>query len=129
MGFLTMFFALQLGILPLGDVFMYDIPDIAVIEGSFYTYLEAGFKYQGFYISGSAKIYEWYLDNQISFTPYQLNSGLKIGWKNKNINIGAEYHCIHPVVPYYFFYHPRFKWEAFYLDVFVKIKGEVKLWK
>ena len=125
---LALFFAIQLGILPLGDVYMYNITESAVITETYYTQLEAELRYKGFYLGGDVKTYIWHINTNLSFTPYQSNYGVTTGWRNKHINIGAEYHCIHPTVPYYFFYHPRYKWEAFYLDVFIKIKGEVKIW-
>lgn len=126
---LALFFAIQLGILPLGDVYMYQVYTSAQIENTYYAILKTELRYRGFYLGGDVKTYMWKFSNHITFTPYQSNYGITTGWRNKHIDIGAEYHCIHPTVPYYFFYHPRYKWEAFYLDVFVKIKGEVKIWQ
>lgn len=61
------FFSLIIGYLPLGDIYLYEVSAPIVVNGTYYTELHAGVEFNGFYVIGDVKTYEWDIEDNISF--------------------------------------------------------------
>lgn len=64
------------------------------------------------------------------YNPCSVNFPFIVGIKFKNyIEIGYAYSCMHPMTTYMYDDDLKYKQEGYYKNIFIKITGEIHLWK
>lgn len=125
MSWLTLFFALELGLLPNYGFVMYE-PDATVIaDNSLYTDFEASVEVYGFYVGGGMRCYFWKDLDGYDFSPFQMTYRFDAGWRNDRLNIGFRHYCMHPVVPWSS-QMPEKNWEGAYEELFIRFEGSTR---
>jgi hypothetical protein len=123
MKWLTLAFALELGILPMSSWVMYDPPATVQEQPEFYQQFEArAILWDHLFLGGDVRIYDWMAKEEISFWPsrgaFTLNAGVAFG----DIELGFRHYCTHPIVPYMPIQTGKAKWEGAYEEIYLRLE-------
>jgi hypothetical protein len=122
MNWLTLFFALELGLLPNYHFVMYEPGIDVAADNSLYTDFEATVEVRGFYLGGGMRCYFWKTKSGYDFSPFQMAYRFDAGWRNDILTVGFRHYCMHPVMPWASGM-PSMNWEGGYEEVFVRLEG------
>jgi hypothetical protein len=126
MPWLTLWFALQLGLSPNSMMVIYPTQDQRFFPFTSYVELATEARVgEHFFIGGELRTEIQKETGIFSFTPEMASYGFKAGLRWPGVEVAGLYACEHPVVPYFDYYHPVLNWEGWYGEVYVKFSGEV----
>ncbi len=129
MNWLAFFFALELGVVPHAGVLMYEPDERSVIEGAFYTELEAEVLiFNTLFAGGGVRTYVTTSGDDYTFAPnatvYDFGAGLRF---RDTIELGFRYRCFHPTFPYLPILMQELKgMEGSYNEIYIRIQGSTK---
>jgi len=133
MNWLTLFFALELGLVPQVGVLMYEPIETFYLEGAFYTRLETELLiFNMLFVGGGVRTYIIPSNNGYTFTPNTTVYDFKTGLRFKDINdsileLGWRHRCFHPTIAYLPLFEQEIKgMEGSYDKVYIRIQGRTK---
>lgn len=126
MTWLAFVFALEAGWLPHGGFVAYEAPEVIMVNGSFYTVLQAeAVAWDYLYLAGGMKAMMWSQKGEWTFWPhtmlYNFGAGLRLG----PIEVGWRHFCVHPVMPYSIIFDPHLKAEGAWDEIFLRVEVKV----
>ena len=124
MGWLTLLFAVELGIVPMNTWLMYEMEPY--FQSSPHYFLELETEAQAFehlFIGGAVKTRAWKNAETWTYHPfsaeYELNAGIRID----SLEIGLRHMCTHPVIPYQATVAPReIRYEGSYDEFYIRMQ-------
>ena len=133
MNWIAFIFALEIGWLPMGDLFMYERIsnyyygyDVIEIKNTFYNDLETEvLLFDFFYIGGGLKTVILKNNEGLYFDPQAINFEFESGIKVGPINIFFRHYCFHPIMTYMSRYESNLKWEGGYEEIGIRIEGRI----
>lgn len=127
MRWIALAFALELGMVPMSSLLMYDPPTMVQEQPEFYQQFEAEVLLFGYLaLGGSVTVYEWKIEDQLRFFSYR--GGFEIGaeLRLEPVKIGWRHYCTHPIVPYLSTVAQKIKWEGAYEEIYIRMEGRTK---
>lgn len=135
MNWILLWFALEVGYMPQGDMLMYESPSFITTAGMFYTSLETRATLgRVIFLGGMAKTFVFSTEGSLSFWPermlYGFEAGINLG---PNLELGFRHFCTHPMFPYVWAgrsedptYANGALWEGAYEEVYMRLEGGSK---
>lgn len=125
MTWLTLFFALELGIIPQGYINTYYNETLAEMElnGTGYVDLETEILlFNMLFVGGAVKTYIYSYQGSTSFSPVTAEYAFNVGFRFNPVEIGFRHYCTHPVVPW--LYHRKIspQWEGAYEEIYLRFE-------
>jgi len=120
---LHLFFALELGFLPLGEYQVYDAGvQRAVFSGTFYSEFTVRAEAYGFYADGIVRTTVWKMSNNLLFWPERALYEVGVGYRVGPVTVGFRHWCMHPfMLPREYYQRPVYLQGAFD-ELFVRIE-------
>ena len=133
MKILLLFFSITGGYMPMNDFYLYESMEILRYENQIgYLQFDAEFVlYDLFYFGGNVRLNTIF--KQIdSFSPIEAYYSFRLGIRpTDNIEIGLLRNCYHPLLAYLPIRQLKtdydFNIEGAYLEIYIKVKGEIVL--
>lgn len=128
MSWLVLAFALELGWMPNGGIYLYDPPSIQEISaaGEFYQQFKVEAVAWGFLaVGGDLQVTDWLFKDQISFFPSSLDSRVFAEIRLPPFTVGWRHDCIHPVRPYQPVLAGGQSWEGAGDAIYIRIGGKI----
>lgn len=127
MSWLMLFFTLEVGFLPQGDMILYeaDYFSYCPLYWDFYTDLEAEIELFGFaFLGGGVRTNEYLLGDGGGFWPhksaYRFFAGLRWGL----LELGFRHWCIHPTIPIFKYLDASALWEGAYEELYLRVSNK-----
>ena len=122
MSWLQLLFALELGLLPLGEYQLYEEGvENAVFAGSFYSEFSLRAQAYGFYAEGMLRTTVWKMDGNYYFWPERTLYQLGVGYRWKMLTVGFRHYCVHPHLLPWQYWQRRVYRQGAYEELFVVI--------
>ena len=129
MNWLTLFFALELGLVPQAGVLMYEPEEAFFMEGAFYTELEAEvLVFNTLFVGGGIRTYITSGHTGFTFSPnstiYDFGTGIRF---KDTLELGWRDRCFHPTIAYLPIFKQEIKgMEGSYDEIYIRIQGSTK---
>lgn len=129
MNWLTLFFALELGLVPQAGVLMYEPVEALFMKGVLYTELEAEvLLFDVIFAKGGVRTYVVPNRDDYGFSPnstiYDFGAGLR--FKNM-LELGWRHRCFHPTIAYLPIFEQEIKgMEGSYDEVYLRMQVSTK---
>lgn len=122
MEWLLLFFYIEFGFLPEGIFQLYERNEKFISSGSFYVDLYFEAEAFGFFAGGQSKAFIYKNSHNYAFSPDNIQFDFFTGYRYNNIEIGFRHFCIHPIIPYYYFYESIVNYEGSYSELYLRIE-------
>lgn len=125
MSWLALFFALEVGFLPMGFIGTYfkETPIGVDLQGSGYVDIDLEFAlFQYAFIGGGVKTYIYRYSNSRYFSPATVEYDFRAGLRFEPLELGFRHYCAHPVVPWVYFREISPQWEGGYEELYLRLE-------
>lgn len=127
MNWLTLAFALELGMLPLGSWVMYQPPATVQEQSEFYQQFESRvILWDRLFVGGDVRIYDWMDKGALNFWPSRAAFTFKTGINCRGVELGFRHYCTHPIVTYMPIEKSTVRWEGAYEEIYLRLEGRIK---
>lgn len=100
--------------------------DRILLSQSFFTTLFAQITlFDFFYVSGNIKTFIYILEDKLAFLPHAVSYNFELGLLIVPLSVFWKHNCIHPVMPYAYWYEPELKWEGSYDEVGIRLEARI----
>jgi hypothetical protein len=128
MNWIAILFAAELGIMPIGNLKIYEPAPYNSVEtaGSFYA--DFGIRavlWETLYAGGSMKNYFSKFSDSYLFNPEMTNFLFEAGLQWKGFEVGFRHYCAHPYAPVLGTSVEELIWEGGYEEFFVRFEAQI----
>ncbi len=125
MNWIAILFAVELGILPIGNLRLYEPVYSYEPAANYYVDLAARVVlWDSLYFGGAAKTYFCDVPDTYMFNPHAVNFLVEAGLRHKGFTIGWRHYCIHPFMP---MFPDTVKqiWDGGYEEAFIRFEAKI----
>lgn len=129
MNWLILYYALTIGVSPNSMMVIYPTESQTFYPMTEFVQMESELRIADLVFLGGFVRTEIQKEDfpNFSFRPEMMSYGFKAGMRKEGLEAGMIYACQHPAVPYFSYYKPLLNWEGWYMEAYVKVSGESKI--